>query len=368
MSKRASPKGFLELSADVASFYGFTSLSPAQRGRPHTFASATEASSSMLKAGGEAVLSYWTTPSPLYLPPGVTDAGEFGLSVVGSEESLGEVVLVKTLAAILREWESPVARVRVNALGDKDSKLRFARELSAYLRKHASELEEHCREMLEDPLKALVCQTLVSREVLEAGPRAMNFLSEKSRAHFREVLEHLERLGLPYEIDDLLVGDERDPRMLFALDLEHEDATITAACGGRYDDYVRRVTGQREAATASASIYFRKKGLPARAATPPAKARAPKLYFVQLGTRAKLDGLAVIDILRQARVPVLQSFDSSRLGPQLEAAKRAGVSHLMILGAREVLDRTVIVRAMDNSSQEIVPLQELSRFMRSLKT
>jgi histidyl-tRNA synthetase len=366
---KAAPKTFLELSSDVASYYGFTALPPAGRGRAHTFSTALNASSTMLgKSGGEPVLSWWANTSPLYLPPGITDSAEFSLSVVGSEESVGEIVILKTITAIMREWEAPVAKVRVNALGDRDSKLRFARELSGYLRKHAMELEVECREMLDDPMKALVCQTLVSREVLEAGPRAMNFLSEKSRAHFREVLEHLEHLGLPYEIDDLLVGDERDPRIMFALDLEEPDATVTAAWGGRYDDYVRRVTGERTAATASASIFFRKKGLPARTGVNAhSKVRAPKLYFVQLGTRAKLEGLAVLDILRAARIPVLQSFDAARLGPQLEAAKKSGVSHLMILGAREVLDRTVIVRAMDNSSQEIVPLQDLPRFMRGLK-
>jgi histidyl-tRNA synthetase len=365
--RKAAPRKFLELSGEVASYYGFAALPPAPRGRGHTFGSALGVSSSQLGKSGEPVLSWWSTLQPAYLPPGVSDSAEFALSVVGSEESVGEIVILKTVSAILREWGSPVARVRVNALGDRDSKLRFARELSLYLRKHAMELEEDCRGMLEDPMKALVCQTLFKRDVLEAGPRAMNFLSEKSRAHFREMLEHLERLGLPYEIDDLLVGDDRDPRVMFALDLEQEDATITAAWGGRFDDFVRRTTGERGAATASASIFFRKKGLPARAAAQQSKARPPKLYFVQLGTRAKLEGLAVLDILRAARVPVLQSFDAARLGPQLEAAKRSGVSHLMILGAREVLDRTVIIRAMDNSSQEIVSLNELPRYVRSLK-
>ena len=58
-----------------------------------------------------------------------------------------------------------------------------------------------------NPLSPYSCSNLECRAVLTSGPRSMNFLSEKSRGHFRTVLEHLENLGLPYEIDDLLLGD-----------------------------------------------------------------------------------------------------------------------------------------------------------------
>jgi histidyl-tRNA synthetase len=88
---------------------------------------------------------------------------------------------------------------------------------------------------------------------------------------------------------------------------------------------------------------------------------------VQLGLRAKLEGLAVVDLLRAAQIPILQSFDSAKLSPQLTAAKEAGVSHLIIMGAREALDRTVLVRAMNDSSQTIVGLNELPRFLKTLR-
>jgi histidyl-tRNA synthetase len=194
----------------------------------------------------------------------------------------------------------------------------------------------------------------------------MNFLSEKSRVHFRQMLEHLERLGLPYELDDMLVGDERDPRIVFAIDLAEEDATIVSGQGGRYDDYVRRLTGRKDGAVASASIFFRKRGLlPGHLAMTPSR-RAPKIYFVQLGLPAKLMGLGVLDSLRRAKLPVLQSFDTSHLSHQLEAAKAKGITHLLIMGQREVLDGTVILRKVATSSQTIVALRDLPRVLKTL--
>jgi histidyl-tRNA synthetase len=315
------------------------------------------------------MLAFWATSSPSHLPYGANarDVGEFGLQVVGSPESVGEVVLLKTLTTIISEWGGTVARVRVNAMGDKDSKMRFARELSVYLRKHAPEMDVACRQMLQDPLAAFACQSAISRDVMEGGPRAMNFLSEKSRAHFREVLEHLEGLGLPYELDDMLVGDEREPRVVFAVDLEGEDNTITAAIGGRFDDYLRRITGRKEGSSVSASIFFRKQGLLQKSFTLPKPGAVPKIFFVQLGLRAKLQGLTVLDQLRRARVSVLQSFNAAQLAPQLQAARAAGVTHLIIMGQREALDGTVLVRSMTNSSQEVVTLAALPRYVKTLR-
>lgn len=376
---RTAPASFLKHSAEVASFYGFRPLREIERavpggaGRAHNFATAANTTSQYVTARTEEpALAYWGSASPMHLPSHASHApretGEFGLSIVGVPESLAEVVLLKTIATIINEWGTKVARVRLNALGDKDSKARFAREVALYVRKHQQHLHPECRDKItQDPMAPYSCASDLCRSVVETGPRAMNFLSEKSRSHFREMLEHLEKLSLPYEFDDLLLGDDREPRVLFAFDLEGEDATILSCLGGRYDDYYKRFSTRKDLAGVAASIFFRKKGLSADSFRLVAPSGAPSVYFVQLGIRAKLEGLAVIDVLRRAQIPVLQSFDSTKLSPQLTAAKQAGVSHLLIMGAREALDGTVLVRAMNDSSQTVVELRELPRYLKTLR-
>ncbi len=383
---RPSPASFLKHASEVASSYGFRPLREIERmipnleRRAHSFAVAAgvavQANSQNLQLP---VLTYFASASPMHTPPQSStwparDVGEFGLQIVGVPESLAEAVLLKTVSTIINEWGTPLARVRLNALGDKDSKARFEREAGVYVRKHIAHLDPECRESLtKQPMAPYRCTSELCRGVVEGGPRAMNFLSERSRAHFREVLEHLERLSLPYEFDDLLMHDERDPRMLFAFDLAQEDATILAGTGGRFDDYLRRlpvrspVRGAKETSGVAASLYFRKAGLSTDSFKLPAQKIQPSVYFIQLGLRAKLEGLLVLDVLRQAHIPVLQSFDPARLTPQLSAARDAKVSHLIIMGAREALDRTVLVRTMNDSSQTVVGLSELPRYLKTLR-
>lgn len=374
-TSRLSPAGFLKLSQDVASFYGFRPLREVEKLVPtavhkrtaHNFAYAST-SLAHSSATGDTAMAYYASAHPMHVPVPLVakELGEFGLQVSGASESVGEVLILKTVATILSEWGGGITRVRINAMGDKDSRARFARELSSYLKRQAHNLPEEWRERaVQDPMAFYICTEEACLAVAEQAPRAMNFLSEKSRAHFREMLEHLEHLGLSYELDDSLVGDEREPRITFAIDTQ-DDATVVGSMGGRYDDHVRRISGRKDATAVHASLYFKKKGLVPGSFQLEGPANRPRIYFVQLGLRAKLRSLEVSDILREARIPVLQSFDSSKLSPQLSAASAAGVSHLIIMGQREALDGTVIVRAADNSAQTTLGLTQLPRYLKAL--
>ena len=382
---RTSPASFIKHATDVALFYGFRPAREIERAAAnrlekrigvHSFETVAKVSAAYTALNAqEPTLAFYATPSPTHVPKKylLREVGEFGLQVIGSQESVGEVVLLKTLAAILTEWGAKITRVRINALGDKDSQQRFLRELSVYVRKQQGQLDEACKLLVgESPTSIYDCTHGACRAILEGAPRSMNFLSERSRVHFRAVLEHLENLGLPYELDDLLLGDSRSGHLSFVFDLEEDDATVLGASGGRYDEYLRQHIGRKEALGVGASVFFRKTGasrtnFASAHQVPGKKPGMPNVYFVQLGTRAKLQGLAVVDMLRQARIPVSQSFDTTHLSPQLLAAKTLGVSHMLIMGQREAIDGTIIVRSTTNSSQTIIQVTNLPRFLKTLR-
>ncbi len=400
ISSRASPKSFLKLSADISSSYGFRSMRELERAAPpaersrgtYTFATAARLCSSIVVSRAliasrarlatipptkvppievqEPVLAYYASPTSSYTPHGFSmrETGEFGLSIVGSSESMGEVLLIKVIAAILEEWGAPISGIRINALGDRDSQQRFARELLLYFRKHAGALEAAGELKFSDnPIEAYRRSSVMCRDIIVDAPRSVNFLSEKSRAHFRNILEQLELLNLPYQLDYSLVSDEREQGVLFAIDLAGSDMIVCASAGGRYDDFMRRMTGRKESTAVHASIFFRRKGIDRSSCKTLPKTPPPKVYFVQLGARAKLQGLAVVDMLRAAHIPALQSFDSNHLGNQLAAARQSGVSHVLIMGQREVLDGTIIIRSADERAQATVTLSQLPRYLRTLR-
>lgn len=395
------PASFLKKAADIASFYGFRHAQSLDRELPkegrlaitgsrdadrvaeacvtcmvNRGQKATSAAQAAVKANekpqpytAEAMLCYYTNPAPTEAPRGASarDVAEFGLSIVGSPGSIGEIVALKTIFSILADSGTRMKSVRIGSGGDRDSQARFARELSLYLKKRGADIPACCKESaIHDPLSLVRCGSEACTKLLDEGPRAMAYLSEKSRSHFREVLEYLERAGMPYELDERLVHDPRMPRVLFSVDTDGEDNLIVGARGGRYDDHLRKITNRKDATMVRASIFFKKKGLERSAFSYDERQTRAKIYFVKLGVEASLKSLSVLDSLRKARIPVYQSFSADKLAPQLTEAERLKVPYLIIMGQREAMQDAVIVRRVETRSQQMVRLSDLPMYLKAV--
>ena len=317
----------------------------------------------------EPALAHYLIPAPsMKTRPGTTAESipsTFCLHASGSPHSMSEALIIKTTLMVLTEQGIDVERVRINTTGDRDSRERFQRELSAFVKRRFScpscgMSEETRLAVLERPVFLLESVDPALQEIAREAPQPIHYLSERARTHLRNVLEHLEHLGIPYEIDGSLYDREREPRFLFRFDVAGNDSFVTCAHGGRYDEYVTRITGRRENATVQTSITFNGKTTGAAAGAAP----APRAYLVHLGWRAKLHGFSVVDILRQAGIPAAHVFDATRISPQLDAAQRAGAGFIVIMGEREARDKTVILRRLSDNSQETVTLQALPKIVK----
>lgn len=375
MSARSiEPSAFVAKAAEIASFYGFrpvrhieSQLASYGERPPRSARSFDDVASVCVscmareKRGPILCFSVHAIPEESRYSP--REFAEFSLHLIGASSSLGDIFVMKTTLTILEEMGIRVKEIRLNSTGDKESRGRYEKELSLHVRKRLDVLTPLCRAAaMENPFSLFSCEEDTCRSVVADAPRAITFLSEQSREHLREVLERLDRLDLPYRIDDRLANDLKASRVLFALDVV-EHPLVAGVHGGRYDEYFRRLTGRKEGLGVRAGILFRKKGLEHRHIEPKAT-RAPRIYFVQLGPEAKFKSLQVMELLRRAHIPVYQSFESDKLSPQLEEATRLKVPHLLIMGHKEALEDAVIVRNVANRMQNIVRVSNLSSFLK----
>lgn len=290
----------------------------------------------------------------------------FGLAVLGCPKSIGEALIIKTSLAILEELGVKNATVHVNSVGDRDSAARFARELTVYLRRHLQDLSPACQQALKrDPFEALESIMDKSLPLCETMPRPLHFLTESSRRHLREVLEFLELEGVPYAIEDKLIG-HRDcySQTLFEIrrPLEEPESMQTLVRGGRCDELAKK--NFRSSVPVVGAVFEHSTGA---AASLPAKLRSrqPKFFLIQLGFSAKLLSLSVLESLRKAHISVHQTINNDSLRDQLEVAQKTNAPYLIIMGQREAIDRTVIVRNVNSQAQEIVPISILSDYLKT---
>lgn len=298
---------------------------------------------------------------------------QFNLEALGSEKSIMDALIIKTVFTILEEAGATNLTVDINSIGDKESRPHYIKELVAYYKKHLSALPPIDRERLKtNPLRILDSKEEKTKEINEGAPDAVSFLSPAGKRHFKEVLECLDEMGICYQINKNLVrGLSYYTHTVFEV-IEAtggEDGTpLTLAAGGRYDYLARALGAKKDVPSMGAAIGIdRIIEAPWYKKLSPRILKKPKMYFIQLGAEAKLKSLNVIEILRKAHIPIAQSLSKDSLGAQLAIAEKIGAPYTIIFGQKEALEEAVIVRNMQNRSQETVKLSKLLEYLKEIK-
>jgi histidyl-tRNA synthetase len=206
-----------------------------------------------------------------------------------------------------------------------------------------------------------------SDSLKEDAPKSITFLSEPSRIHFKEVLEFLEKLNIPYKINHHLVGNRKYCSETIFEIVSHADGKKhpecqTLALGVRYDGLAKKINLKKEVSGVGISLLCKR---PAKE-TVVTKIKKPIVYFVQLGFEAKLYSLHVIEILRQENIMVHQALSKDKLVGQLSGAERLNMPYMILIGKKEAMEESAIVRDMDTRSQETIPLSQLAQYLKKL--
>ncbi len=299
---------------------------------------------------------------------------EYHLDIIGSARPTAEALLMKLCYEVARqEYADDETILEINSVGERESFSRFSRDVTAHFRKHIETLHADCRQSLKkSPFASLACPHAECRPARESMPESVSFLSEPSRHHFMLVLEHLEAAGMPYSMDkNLIVEPDIVQHTVFRVSATSTIANIPApsvptiiARGSRWGGLGRRMGFKKDVLGASAIIRLPKK---TKATKAEKKMQPPSFYFIHIGHDALLKSLNVIEDLRHSRIAVHHALLKDKMGAQLGSAESCGVPYIIIMGQKESVDGTAVVREMLTRSQETVPLVRLAEYLKHLR-
>ncbi len=266
--------------------------------------------------------------------------------------------------------------VRINSIGSPEDRANYVIELTAYLRSKRSYLSETSKKRIQkNPLRVLDSKEPEDQEIIEDAPQIIDWLSDDSKKFFMRVLEYLDHLEIPYILDSTLVRGldyYTDTVFEFFRTDEEEGSQSALGGGGRYDLLISKLGGQPTPASGFAigldRVVLALKALKENAKATIHAPRKTPIYFAQLGEQARQHALRLIEQLRSDEIIVHHNVGKSSLKSQLEQANELGVTHTLILGQKEVLDGTIIIRDMDSGIQEIIDQGKILREVRKLIT
>src|SRR3989344_262506 len=229
---------------------------------------------------------------------------QFDLDCLGNDKSIMDALVIKASMSILEEAGATDLSVDINSIGDKECRGAYLKELTSYYRKNLSGLPAVARERMKtNPLRILDSKEEKTIKLNEQAPDSISFLCAPCKKHFKEVLEYLEEMNIAYNINKNLVrGLSYYTRTVFEI-IEQKGSEdglpLTLAGGGRYDYFARQIGNKRDVPAVGISIgvdriiastWYKKLS--------PRILKKPKIYFIQLGSEAKLKSLNIIEILR----------------------------------------------------------------------
>jgi histidyl-tRNA synthetase len=293
----------------------------------------------------------------------------FELHIVGAASAIAEALLVVVANAIAEESGIGERALSINNIGSSDSSNRYVRDVGLYLRKHIESISPTLRpRAATDPLGTLVQLIERGHPAAPRAPQAMEYLTEEERRKFWELLEYLEMFGLPYELNAHILGSRdcwsHSLYEISALDTE-SGARMPLAFGGRYDPLASRFArAPQSAAMVSITCEMRGKMRVKREVRAPEREAQPAIYFAHLGGEARRRTLGVLENLRHANISVHQGIWHERIAEQMAAARGLAVPYILIMGHKEAMDGTILVREVATNSQEAILLPELPNYLK----
>ncbi|HPN96516.1 MAG TPA: histidine--tRNA ligase [Candidatus Moranbacteria bacterium] len=290
----------------------------------------------------------------------------------GEQDPILDAQMIQVAHRVVQSLGIKSVQIQVNSIGCPVCRKDYIELLTNYLESKRNKLCQNCKKRLEiSPLRILDCKEDKCSQVAANAPQSIDHLCEDCRVHFKTLLEYLDELDLPYIINPHLVrGLDYYTKTVFEIwsGLE-EGRKNSLGGGGRYDKLIKMMGGEDTPAIGFAlgmeRIILEMKRVQAKSYKPP----KPRVFLAQLGNLAKKKSLKLFSELEKNAILVAESFGRGSLKSQLKVANRLGVELTLILGQKETLDGTVIVKNMTTGVQETVSMDKLvDHIKKKLKT
>jgi histidyl-tRNA synthetase len=291
---------------------------------------------------------------------------QFDLEILKDKKPIAEAMIISLAYHFFKDLGIEV-QVQINSLGASECRKEYGQKLGLFYRERGrrSKVCHHCKQnLLKNILSLLDCKEDSCVKLREEAPQIADFWSDESRDHFKKVCEYLDELNIPYNFNPFLVrGLNYYNDAVFEFWPVNESGTpqgkYALAGGGRCDELVENVGGKPSPAVGLA-IGLERTATKMRDRHYPLPGAEDNLIFIaQLSDLAKLKSLQLFDELRQAGFKVRQSFSTDSLKIQMEEAVRVKAKISLIMGKKEVMDETILMRDMDSTVQEIVPIKKI---------
>ncbi len=290
-----------------------------------------------------------------------------GVEILGYSEGIAELEIVSIICSINKALGIENSILKINHLGDKESKQNYCDALKDFLMPLSSNLDEKDIQRLNtNPLRVLDSKNSETQEILKNAPKINDFLTDQSLNLLNLVINTFSE-ECNIEIDHTLVrGLDYYTGFVFeavSSDLGAQDAYLG---GGRYDDLCKQLGGKDLPAIGMAIGIERLSLL-----TKTYKKNRTLISFIIISSNLESKAYKIAHNLRSINSSVdidVQLSDGS-LKSKLRRANKDNASYAFIIGEDELKSENIIVKSLndENSEQVVMNISDIENFIQNIK-
>lgn len=279
---------------------------------------------------------------------------QVGIEAIGVDDPALDAEVIAVADAGFRALGLGGYRLEITSLGDDTCRPQYRERLQDFLL--ALDLDEETRTRAQlNPLRVLDDKRPHIKEMTANAPLMLDHLSEGAKAHFDEVLGHLDRLGVSYVINPRLVrGLDYYTKTTFEFVHDGLGAQSGIGGGGRYDGLMAELGGQELSGIGfGIGVDRTVLALAAEQRTAGDTARC-EVFGVPLGQAARERMVVLAQELRSAGIAVDIAYGNRGLKGAMKAADKSGARIALVLGDRDLADGVVGLKDLRSGDQRAV--------------
>jgi len=292
---------------------------------------------------------------------------QYGIEAIGSPHPEQDAEVITIAYELLVELGIKDITLKLNSIGSLECRNEYRQALKDFLQPHLDKLSETSRKRFDsNPMRILDTKIDFEIVLLQDAPTITSFLTLDDANHFDEVQIYLEALDVPFTLDTALVrGLDYYNRTTFEIISSKLGAQDALCGGGRYDKLAETLGGKQIPAVGFAA-GFERILIAMDEVDTDQKIQADKIYLIGLGDAVRPTMLKILGEARKAGL--IMEFDSLRrsIKSQMRGANKIGASLAIIIGDKELKDKSVQIKDLNNGQQESIPIDSIISYIKSL--
>lgn len=292
---------------------------------------------------------------------------QFGVESIGHTSSTNDVDVIALAYTILNSLGLENLTLKVNTLGDDESRNNYRNALKTYFSKHIDNMCEDCKSRFElNPLRILDCKVDEDRPIIDKAPKINDYLSEASKTRFKKVLNLLDVLGIKYEIDETLVrGLDYYSETVFEFHYQSCNGNNYGAigAGGHYSNLMKDLGGPEYPGIGFSLGVERIVSVLKDDNLLPDISNRLDIYVMPMCECVHGYAESVACELRASGYVTDMCYDQTKLGNMFKRATNKNAKYALIIGEDEMNNNTLVLKNLETQEQQSFSLADLINYL-----